>query len=279
MLCASSPSDFKGSPRGKYVSGRSWLCFDAGEAAVAGCVLWGQLRQADIRALLVVAPATHTAPRAPHAALIDASGVRSVEESLFALLGSYIEHHRKGLSETVTRLAIVRPGGLLATVAEGYFKVVLPPYPVRVFTGADAALEWLGASPSLRRALSNAVATARTGSTLSRQLRSLVTDELCGTATIAEVSRRMNLSPRTLQRRLQAEGTSFRAELRAARVTAAKLRLTESDASITEIAFAVGYASAAHLSAQFRRVLGECPSSWRQRRQSMTHSRNRLARS
>jgi AraC-like DNA-binding protein len=75
----------------------------------------------------------------------------------------------------------------------------------------------------------------------------------------------MALSPRTLQRRLKSEGTTFRREMHVERIGRAQRLLYETAATVAEIAFEVGYASPAHLSVEFRKLVGERPSQWRQR--------------
>ena len=141
------------------------------------------------------------------------------------------------------------------------------PCPVRVFTSAEEALAWLGAASSVAADLGDAVAKVCATSRLSSQLRELLEHEGASTP-IGKVARKLGVSPRTLQRRLRLEGTSFRDEVNVARLRAAQRLLTESRASIAEIAFEVGYASPAHLSEWFRRRMGESPSQWREKRRS-----------
>lgn len=79
---------------------------------------------------------------------------------------------------------------------------------------------------------------------------------------LAAMARRLCVSRRTLQRRLEAGGTSFRALARTARVALAGASLREQAAlpSLTSVAHACGFADSAHLSREFRALVGIQPS-------------------
>ena len=77
--------------------------------------------------------------------------------------------------------------------------------------------------------------------------------------------RAMAMSERNLQRRLQAEGTSFAREVAAGQIRVAKRLLAESDVPVTTIAHEIGCSSPQHFSHLFRRMNGESPTRWRER--------------
>lgn len=79
---------------------------------------------------------------------------------------------------------------------------------------------------------------------------------------LATLARRLAVSRRTLQRRLLDGGTSFRALARTARVALAGASLHEhaSSPSLTSVAHACGFADSAHLSREFRSLVGVQPS-------------------
>jgi AraC-like DNA-binding protein len=77
------------------------------------------------------------------------------------------------------------------------------------------------------------------------------------------VARRLSIGPRTLQRNLKDEGTSFR-EIRTRFVTdRARALLLESDLAIDEIALAVGYREPNSFRRAFRNWTGLSPSAYR----------------
>jgi AraC-like DNA-binding protein len=73
---------------------------------------------------------------------------------------------------------------------------------------------------------------------------------------------------RTLQRRLDAEGLSYRAVLERVRMDRARALIRETGAPLSEIADAAGYSDPAHFSRAFRRHFGRPPSA---ERDAVTH--------
>ena len=77
------------------------------------------------------------------------------------------------------------------------------------------------------------------------------------------VARELGMSPRTLARRLAAEGTSFREVLDRLRQEAAVALLREGRMGIGEIAFLLGYSEPAAFHRSFKRWTGKTPLAWR----------------
>jgi AraC-like DNA-binding protein len=68
-----------------------------------------------------------------------------------------------------------------------------------------------------------------------------------------------------LQRRLQALGTSFRASSTSPGFAKRSAACCTPTAPLTEVAVDLGFSNLQNFSRQFRRVVGEAPSAWRQR--------------
>jgi AraC-like DNA-binding protein len=203
---------------------------------------------------------------APHLSLVDASRLESVDAVGFELLAAYVRDHRVALERAVQRLALVRPDGVAGAITSGFFGVTAPPYPTAVFEDRAQALAWLGApDPDAALAALAHVEEQVAGDPLLRDVRVLLEARL-DRASLSATAKALGLSERSLQRRLGDLGTTFQVEMNRARVRVAKRRLTETDASLTEIAHAVGCASLASFSGLFRRATGESPSRWRERR-------------
>ncbi len=81
---------------------------------------------------------------------------------------------------------------------------------------------------------------------------------------LAAVARGLHTSERTLNRRLQAEGSSFRALKSDALATWGKLYLAHTDQSVESIAAALGYQDAANFRRAFRKSVGRSPNDYRQ---------------
>ena len=79
------------------------------------------------------------------------------------------------------------------------------------------------------------------------------------------VARQLNVSSRTLQRRLAAEGTNFQMILEGARRELAVGYLKDERFSVGEIAYLLGYSDPANFTKAFKRWQGCTPTEWRSR--------------
>lgn len=122
------------------------------------------------------------------------------------------------------------------------------------------------ADAALRRILQRQVAEywARAQPSVAERVRRHVAAYLTtGEVGLEPVAAALDLGPRTLNRRLQAEGTSFRAILELARHDVACQLLGGTRMSATEISTALGYATPPGFVRAFRRIAGQAPSEWR----------------
>jgi AraC-like DNA-binding protein len=86
-----------------------------------------------------------------------------------------------------------------------------------------------------------------------------------GTVTMNVLARQYALHPKTFQRRLTAEGTTFGAQVEQARRELAEHYLRDTDLELTQIARELGYAEQSVLSRSCRRWFGETPAAVRAR--------------
>ncbi|MCW1431660.1 AraC family transcriptional regulator [Novosphingobium sp. JCM 18896] len=108
------------------------------------------------------------------------------------------------------------------------------------------------------------VSDRRSPSAISDQVRRVVHDRLSkGVATIEQVSARLGLHPRALQRLLAQEGTTYAEVLNDVRRGLASHYLSSSDHSILDIAIALGYSTTSAFSRWFAGEFGKPPASWR----------------
>lgn len=148
-----------------------------------------------------------------------------------------------------------------------------------VYFGAERNLvafsaKWLDqrierADPELRRILHDRVAEldAEYGEDFSLRVTSVIRSSLlAGDVSPAHVSSRLAISPRTLRRRLATYGTNFESLLDKARFDVAGHLLTNSAASMTQIAELLGFAHSSAFSRAFRRWAGTSPRAWRAER-------------
>lgn len=88
-----------------------------------------------------------------------------------------------------------------------------------------------------------------------------------GSAQVNDVALRLNLSSRTLQRRLLDMGTSFRQELERVRLAMAKNLLKQGEISLVDLASFLAYNDQSAFTHAFKRLVGETPAKYRKRRQ------------
>lgn len=100
------------------------------------------------------------------------------------------------------------------------------------------------------------------GARLSEWVAMMLREAAEGQPKLEEFARILNLSPRTLERRLAAEGSGFRALARRARFDRACELLRVGRLSITQIAYQLGYGDAANFTRAFRREAGMAPSEY-----------------
>jgi AraC-like DNA-binding protein len=84
-----------------------------------------------------------------------------------------------------------------------------------------------------------------------------------GNARLEEIAAQLHLSPRTLHRRLEEEGTSFRRIVRTVRRELAERHLRDRRMMIAEIAFLLGYSEASAFHRAFKRWTGYSPKAFR----------------
>jgi AraC-like DNA-binding protein len=102
---------------------------------------------------------------------------------------------------------------------------------------------------------------ARLQSRVSEPL--IITRVIFGGESLGDFACHLSMHPRTLNRRLQAVGSSFRMLLSRARSEAAQQLLGVTKMDITTIAHVLGYADSSGFSHAFRRWAGKAPVDWR----------------
>ena len=86
---------------------------------------------------------------------------------------------------------------------------------------------------------------------------------------LEEVAAQMHLTPRTLQRKLQEEQTSFRVESDAVKQELARNLLSSKSLTISEVSDRLGYADQAAFQRAFRQWTGTTPKAFQTQAQSI----------
>jgi AraC-like DNA-binding protein len=261
--------EFVTTPVGRYVAGRGWALWTA-DPACCGSVVWGRLDDAAVAQALAPFDSLFSPEMAPRCDLVtEASRLEGIDPSAFQRFATYIARRLPQMAERIARHAIVRPAGVPGALVAGFYEVSgRPPYPTRLFTTAVEAFVWLGRRDA--RSLADELGAIAADQTLAteelRKLHALLATRL--DLSLSAAARAIGTSTRSLQRRLRAAGTSFRAEVDVVRIRTAGALLADTDQKITTIALDVGCATPQHFSALFRRLTGETPSGWRARQRA-----------
>jgi AraC-like DNA-binding protein len=125
----------------------------------------------------------------------------------------------------------------------------------RPFLTEDASM-WSFFAPELRRRLSELKATAGTA---ERVRAALLVSLPAGDSSINAVAGQLIVSPRTLQRQLQAEGTSYQAVLTDTREKLARRYLADPSLTASQIAYLLAYDDANSFYRAFRQWTGTTP--------------------
>jgi AraC-like DNA-binding protein len=152
-----------------------------------------------------------------------------------------------------------------------------------VLDGSALALRIAGAQPGLASYLD---AYARDvisrlpddGGLIAQVERAVTTGLPRGVPEIEQIAAQLATSPRTLQRRLGDEGTTFQAIVDRARRRLAERYLEDDHLSLAEIGFLVGFADPSNFHRAFKRWSGETPSAYRAARAASGRAENDKAR-
>jgi AraC-like DNA-binding protein len=125
--------------------------------------------------------------------------------------------------------------------------------------GADPALADL-MEPHLERALAEAQPVSRSAAAVRRVLVAMLGGQ---EPTLDRIAKRLGTTPRTLQRRLRDENTTFQDLLDAVRHELALVHVAEQAASIDEIAWLLGFSNGSAFHRAFKRWTGVTPGEFR----------------
>ena len=118
----------------------------------------------------------------------------------------------------------------------------------------------------LRQMASDALKVRGTPDALLDQMRRIIGEELPrGLPGVDVVARRIGMSGRTLRRRLEAEGTTFREVIDRTRAEMAESYVRDRRLPLSEVAFLLGFSEPSAFTRAFKRWTDSTPGAWRQR--------------
>lgn len=136
------------------------------------------------------------------------------------------------------------------------------------FASQDLELRFPGHSPEFLELVTPALAAAfhqlEVESALSDRVKAHIKRALAsGRPNLPAVARDLDVSERTLQRRITAEGSSFRELLQQARQEMGRQLLADPELAVAEIACLLGYQDETSFYRAFRELEGKSPREWR----------------
>jgi AraC-like DNA-binding protein len=262
LLRCDDGEGFAGDPIGRYVVRRSFLVWCASET-LSGAILWGSPDAADAAELGSLC--AHDRRWYNYDCILDAWRVRRVDGAAFQALAAWVQPRISDYGERVRRHLVLAPrddvsGAMLA----GLPLLLGFRHPWKVFFDEAEGLAWLARPEALDvyRMLRPLAARATTENAALAAVREHLRAHPMAPS-LEEVARRIGRSVRSLQRDLLRGGTSFREELRTARIRAAADKLLFSDDKLEAIAASVGYSSLSHFGQAFLAVMGMTPLAFR----------------
>jgi AraC-like DNA-binding protein len=265
VRAAESLEDLLASPNERYLVGPISLSFVI-DPRVVGTHVWGRPTTEQIMALVDAHERMRPVLSSRTCALVDLRRLEWPDPAAFDALVRYFVARREWLGEYIERVALVRSIGPMGAATEGFFDLTPQVFRVQTFGAVEDALAWFGRSNAraIAEELASLLEQASNTPDLLRRLRERL-DASPRSLSVDEAARALGVGDRTLQRTLTAARTSFVEERRRAQVRKAQSMLREQDASLAEIAHAVGCASLSHFGALFRKATGMTPSAWRAR--------------
>lgn len=254
---------FLAAPVGGYVAGSTFVVW-CHSPTLSGTVLWGAPSADDAREIARLWQ--YDRELSGYDFVVDASGLRAVDPEGLALLCQAISADLEHNTASIRRQMILLPRDpLVGAVVAGVPVFLESGHPWRAFTDEAEGLAWLSRADLPRAEISRMVTAARSEPATLASLRAHLEQHL-DSASLTEVSHALGCSTRTLQRELARQGSTFRDELRRARVAAAAQLLALGDLKVEAVAWQVGYASTSHFVSAFLRETGEEPSAYRRSR-------------
>lgn len=108
--------------------------------------------------------------------------------------------------------------------------------------------------------------TPRSAVGFAAEVQKVIASRLPEGGSVEEVARALNMSVRTLQRRLIESGTTFRQASESVMARLAEGYLADPKVSVSEVAFLLGFSEQSAFTRAFRRWTGESPRRWRRGR-------------
>jgi AraC-like DNA-binding protein len=262
MLHEASSREFERDPIGRYAYTGSSVVWCA-TPSLAGWQIWGRPDENETRTILRLL-AQYPKLEGSFDLLADTRGVEVVNPPAMAVLLRWLLEHRAELKRRVRVQANVIRRDTIGFLLMGIIASFGDVYPLRVYGEPSEAFRSLAgdAGETLCEEVAKIVAGVRAVAPELVAVRSLLSANV--ETSVEDAARTLATSPRSLQRILKEQGTSFHDEQVDARFARAKTQLVSADQKVSSIARSVGWSERTLVSI-FRARTGLTPTDWRKR--------------
>lgn len=198
-----------------------------------------------------------------HSTLFDVRALVGVSPEPFNHLTAFVTEHRAHLESATERVAIVLSSTVADALSHGIVAMTGIGFPVQTFDALTPAFAWLEADDPAALAAELDRRIERGRSVLPK-LHEFLRDN--PSASLDDAASALAVSTRQLQRLLKKLDVSYRDERARVRVELAKRMLLTGDLKVEAVAAEVGYAKLQNFVEAFRKVTGETPGAWRDKR-------------
>jgi AraC-like DNA-binding protein len=262
--CGSIDS-FLADPVGRFVATERVTAWCAAPDLL-GAAAWDEPAPADVDFLVAAWDRLVAVRTERFDKVFDVRFVSRIREDTFAQLVERVRM-RQPVPREVRKQVLLAPGGVASAVVHGFWNLVPSRHEWHVTDDDVDGFAWLERS-ELRAGVAAIIEHLREGDPLARLRRWLALNLTAAELDAAAAA--IGLAPRSLQRHLRDTGTTFRNELRVARLDEARRLLSTTDTKIDAIAAAVGCESSSSFVRLFREAHGETPAVWRERHREPT---------
>ncbi len=254
---------FLAAPSGRFCVLRTSVVWCA-SPSLGGIVLWARQSEAETRTILELFERSLRSMDTSFDVVLDTRGVDTVDPAALQILFSWMVEHLGDLARRVRLQTCIIRGGPIGLLLTGLMPVTGQLQPYRIFTDAAEAFTLVAgdAGAALCVEVESIALKVRD---VPREVR--ITRELLEAridTPFDEVSRRLGMSPRSVQRALGRHGTSFHNEVVTERLARAKELLRCGDLKLGEIGARIGISERA-LTLLFKAKTGLAPAEWRKR--------------
>lgn len=272
LLSIDSIDEFVSSPIGRCVLGPTYAIWCA-TPALQGAIIWGTVDEPSLHSMMQIGRfILHPGLAKRRRLVVDCRDVTRVDADVLLEFPRLARDRVPIWASSVDRQAIIVPSGLAGIMIGGALPSVGASHALRFTHDIESALAFVDhpAARSAHETVMGIAASHRGRAVLLTRLRAQLERDLAA-ATLENAASALGRSGRTLQRDLARLDTSFTAELRSSRLTAAEALLIHSDLKIDAIAQRIGFGNASRMSAALRRDLNVTASGLRARARHACH--------